>query len=51
MTCNKDCKNCVYGDVKPRTVVCGSNTTTCAGNCDNCIFAIVIEYNIKCKKN
>jgi len=35
MTCNKDCRNCIYG-VPKTTFRCNSPNSTCAGECYKC---------------
>lgn len=51
MTCNKDCKNCRYGKLTPKTIICGDSNTTCNLNCTECRHAIIIEYFVNCGKN
>ena len=46
MTCNKDCKNCIYGAQKPK-LICGVRwQVTCNGNCSSCAYAQIssVEY-------
>ena len=51
MTCDGDCKHCMYGRRDIKKGVCKVNhSITCSGNCNYCNFFEIIEatYNCTC---
>ena len=48
MTCNKDCKNCMYGKAKPTRFICSRPESTCNGSCNQCQFALITRYEVWC---
>ena len=51
MTCDKNCKTCMYAEVIPTNNVCVQPGITCNGCCSECQNRIVIEYKIKCGRS
>lgn len=45
MTCNNDCKNCVFVITK-KTLKCQNPNSTCDGTCHKCTFSkeVVVKY-------
>ena len=51
MTCNKDCKTCMYGKAIPINTHCLSSGSTCNGDCKHCTLPHITDYAYKCNAN
>ena len=48
MTCNHDCRNCIYSEIEILNSRCRGHNMTCNGSCKTCPNLVVINYRFKC---
>ena len=48
MTCDNDCKNCIYGKPYREKRICTKPNTTCDGECHKCMYKKVMFTKYIC---